>query len=135
LWVGLEVNILAIIPIFVSIQNTTSADTTLKYFISQSVASIIFLFSLLNTRHSGLTEPLLQRALVFKLGLPPFHRWLVRVVLERPWRIIFLILFVQKFIPLHILRNVYVSLTLFTAILIVSLAITLFLLKILLPSG
>jgi hypothetical protein len=28
-----------------------------------------------------------------------------------------------KFIPLHILRNVYISLTLFTAILIISLAI------------
>jgi hypothetical protein len=55
----------------------------LKILYLQSVVSISFLFSLLNIRCSGLTKPLLQGAWA-KLGLPPIHGWLGRVVRERP---------------------------------------------------
>lgn len=59
--------------------------------------------------------------LLFKLGLPPFHSWLSRIIFSRPYKIIFILLVVQKFIPLHILSNLNNSLNLFTLIFAIAL--------------
>ncbi len=84
-----------------------SSEISLKYFISQSVASIGFLFFTLIS-FSALPEAsnfFLCVALIFKLGVPPFHSWLARILLVSPYKILFLIAVVQKLIPLHILSN------------------------------
>lgn len=50
---------------------------------------------------------LITLSIFFKLGLPPFHSWLLRIIFSSPIKIIFLILFLQKFIPIHIIRFLF----------------------------
>lgn len=108
LWIRLEINIVSVLPILSSIPNSSSSELALKYFISQSVASIIFLFAFLFSRSGGaLGYELRALAILFKLGIPPFHRWLARIIFISPYKIIFILLVIQKFIPLHILRSIH----------------------------
>ena len=109
----LEINILSILPLIKAINNTTSREAILKYFISQRIVSILFLFFFLFATHNFFyLNYFLVIFILFKVGIPPLHTWLSRIILSSPYKIIGLILFVQKFIPLHILSNLTISLNL-----------------------
>lgn len=115
LWVSLELNIVSVLPLLNSKNSFFSSEIALKYFISQRIASIFFILSALGGLFAAPTmvTTLAVAAIIFKLGIPPFHRWLVRILLIRPYKILFLILIVQKFIPLHIFSTLTVNTTLF----------------------
>lgn len=55
------------------------------------------------------TTAFISTAILFKVGFPPFHSWLLNIILISPYKTIILILFFQKFIPLHILSRVSFS--------------------------
>ena len=125
-WVSLEINILAVLPIIGSAGNLTSRERTLKYFITQRIASIIFLFLFLfSVSNFYPLSTALAISIFFKIGIPPFHSWLTRIILFSPYKIIGLILFVQKFIPLHIISNLIFSLKLLIFIILITAAIVL----------
>jgi len=111
LWVSLEINIIAALPLLSSKNSLFSSEVRLKYFISQRVASILFLVTYLRLRIflSFFTLTIRGLFILFKLGLPPFHRWLSRIVIIRPYKQLWLILFVQKFIPLQFLTRLRIS--------------------------
>lgn len=106
-WVGLEVNIISILPLLSSFNAWSSREIALKYFISQRVASILFLFRVCTTEHRRglMLNRIILIAIWFKLGVPPVHSWLVGVVISGPFNILFILLFMQKFAPLHILSQ------------------------------
>lgn len=56
-----------------------------------------------NIRLSGILATL---AIVFKLGIPPFHRWILRIIIRVGVVELVLILTLQKFIPLIILSQI-----------------------------
>jgi hypothetical protein len=56
----------------------------------------------------------------------PFHSWLTRIALERPLKILDLILVVQKYIPLHILSNSDPTIEVMTLAVVVTLCLPLF---------
>ena len=114
LWASLELNIISALPLMNSSDSFFSSEISLKYFISQSIASILFIFFIAwgFLSSSRFYLPLLVFAMLFKLGLPPFHRWLLNIILIRPYKTIILLLFVQKFIPLHIISTLSPSLEL-----------------------
>ena len=129
-WVSLEINILAVLPIIGSAGNLTSRERTLKYFITQRIASIIFLFLFLfSVSNFYPLSTALAISIFLKIGIPPFHSWLTRIILFSPYKIIGLILFVQKFIPLHIISNLIFSLKLLIFIILITAAIVLQTLK------
>lgn len=98
---------LAILPLMRRKNSFFSAEGCLKYFIAQSIASILFLFfSTVAISFAPLAVKFfLGAAIFFKLGVPPFHSWLVRILLTSSYKIMFMLAVVQKFIPLHILTN------------------------------
>jgi NADH-ubiquinone oxidoreductase chain 2 len=75
-WLRLEINIISILPILGARDTFFRREITIKYFISQSVASIIFLvlFFLVYFFTSSSLELIFTSAVLFKLGVPPFHR-------------------------------------------------------------
>nr|QTA72591.1 NADH dehydrogenase subunit 2 [Acanthodactylus erythrurus lineomaculatus] len=90
-WIGLELNTLAIIPILAKHHHPRATEATTKYFIIQSTASLLVLFS--STLNAWLTGTwditqlssypatlLLLMALAMKLGLAPMHFWLPEVM-------------------------------------------------------
>ena len=113
-WVGLEINILAIIPILINQGSLKKTLSSVKYFISQSPASIILVASLFTWDYLTVSPLIFQLSIFFKLALPPFHGWLVSILFDLDYRAIFMIFSVQKFIPLIILSQININLNLFT---------------------
>nr|AAP72046.1 NADH dehydrogenase subunit II [Pristimantis pardalis] len=89
-WIGLEINTLAIIPLMVKIPHPRAIEAATKYFLTQATASALLLFSSMTnawimgewTISSSLEIPtmLLTLAIAIKLGIAPFHFWLPEVL-------------------------------------------------------
>nr|AAL36852.1 NADH dehydrogenase subunit 2 [Megapodius cumingii]AIF31325.1 NADH dehydrogenase subunit 2 [Megapodius cumingii] len=90
-WTGLEINTLAIIPFIAQPHHPRAIEAAIKYFLTQSTASALILFSsMTNAWVTGqwditqLTHPtsclLLTTAIAIKLGLVPFHFWFPEVL-------------------------------------------------------
>ena len=105
-WVCLEINILCFIPILVSGLREQAILTGVKYFISQRLASLVFILSFLLSNSVIWVDVFIRLALIFKLGVPPFHSWLVRVLTGIRYSRMFLLFTVQKFIPLFIISQI-----------------------------
>jgi len=108
-WVCLEVNILCIIPILVYSITEDSILTRVKYFISQRVASLLFVLGLFLFGELSVGVTFITLIILFKLGLPPMQRWLIRMLPTIGNMRIYLIFTVQKIIPLVIIRFLKIS--------------------------
>nr|QYK91759.1 NADH dehydrogenase subunit 2 [Neodon nyalamensis]QYK92149.1 NADH dehydrogenase subunit 2 [Neodon nyalamensis] len=114
MWVGLEMNLLALIPLMINNSNPRSTEAATKYFLTQATASMILLFSILmNFKQLGLwtfqpeTNSIIMTmtfiALSIKLGLAPFHSWLPEVAQGIKLNVGLILLTWQKIAPLSIL--------------------------------
>nr|YP_272112.1 NADH dehydrogenase subunit 2 [Gallus sonneratii]BAE16118.1 NADH dehydrogenase subunit 2 [Gallus sonneratii] len=90
-WTGLEINTLAIIPLISKSHHPRAIEAAIKYFLTQSTASALILFSsMTNAWSTGqwditqLNHPtsclVLTMAIAIKLGLVPFHFWFPEVL-------------------------------------------------------
>lgn len=69
----IEFNIIVFLPLLVSKNFLFNADTAIKYFVSQRVASALFLLSLILLNNQEFIAGLIWVAVLFKLGVAPFH--------------------------------------------------------------
>nr|URH14976.1 NADH dehydrogenase subunit 2 [Saimiri macrodon] len=123
IWMGLELNMLAIVPTLAKSTNPRSTEASTKYFLVQATASMIFLMTaLLNYLSSGqwtinpfshqtLSTTMLI-ALMMKLGMAPLHFWLPEVTQGIPLAPTMLILTWQKLAPMSIITQIYPSMNL-----------------------
>nr|APX40395.1 NADH dehydrogenase subunit 2 [Batophila aerata] len=125
-WIGLEINLLSIIPLFKSSNSKFPMEATLKYFITQTMASTMILFSLimmLNLKNYFFSNYsfilILNSALLTKLGAAPFHSWFPEVTEGLNWNNNLLLLTWQKIAP-SILISYNSNLTMFMSIIIMS---------------
>nr|BAC75493.1 NADH dehydrogenase subunit 2 [Branchiostoma belcheri] len=90
-WLGLELGTLAFIPMLAWWHSSLEVEATVKYFIIQAMAAAVFFFGglvMTGTEYiSGLSqfvgnfgEVLIMFSIIMKLGLVPFHYWVVDVV-------------------------------------------------------
>nr|YP_004300460.1 NADH dehydrogenase subunit 2 [Microtus fortis calamorum]ADZ23245.1 NADH dehydrogenase subunit 2 [Microtus fortis calamorum] len=118
MWIGLEMNLLALIPLMNNSPNPRSTEAATKYFLTQATASMILLFSILmNFKQLGLwtfqpeTDSTIMAAtfisLAIKLGLAPFHSWLPEVTQGIKLNVGLILLTWQKIAPLSILFQFY----------------------------
>nr|URH14885.1 NADH dehydrogenase subunit 2 [Saimiri ustus] len=123
IWMGLELNMLAIVPTLAKSTNPRSTEASTKYFLVQATASMIFLMTtLLNYLSSGqwTINPFLHQtlsttmliALMMKLGVAPLHFWLPEVTQGIPLAPTMLILTWQKLAPMSIITQIYPSMNL-----------------------
>lgn len=104
-WVCLEVNMLCIIPVILGRSREDSIISGVKYFISQRSASVVFLTSTIMGRVIENIMILGRLSIIFKLGVPPFHSWILGIIMNINLNELVLLLTVQKFIPLIILSQ------------------------------
>nr|AVN68118.1 NADH dehydrogenase subunit 2 [Anaplecta calosoma] len=110
-WVGLEINLLSLIPMMSSTEDMTTTEASMKYFIVQAVASSILIFSvtLLPTlSNSGMTpstmaQTFLNLPLLIKMGSAPFHWWFPSVMEGLQWDNCFILLTLQSVAPLMLI--------------------------------
>uniref|UniRef100_G9FMY9 NADH-ubiquinone oxidoreductase chain 2 n=1 Tax=Platyrhinoidis triseriata TaxID=740705 RepID=G9FMY9_9CHON len=91
IWMGLEINTMAIIPLMIHQQHPRAVEASTKYFLTQATASALLLFA--GTMNAWLTgqwniteminpmsTTLITIALALKIGLAPLHFWLPEVI-------------------------------------------------------
>nr|UYI30625.1 NADH dehydrogenase subunit 2 [Aquatica sp. q XF-2022] len=127
MWIGLEINLLSIIPIIKS-KNMMSSESSIKYFITQAIASTVILMSIImmmwkyNTHSSMNNSSLLMimnSGLLLKMGMAPLHFWFPEVLEGLNWNNCMLMLTWQKITPMMLLMY-NTELTVFYSSIIIS---------------
>nr|QUB07072.1 NADH dehydrogenase subunit 2 [Cryptocephalus flavolimbatus] len=113
MWMGLEINLLSMIPLLSENSQTNSAEASIKYFITQMTASNIILMTIICMFHYNDQMysnfnfiVLIQSALFIKMGTAPFHFWLPEVIDGLTWINCLIILTWQKIAPMIILMSI-----------------------------
>nr|AND96075.1 NADH deshydrogenase subunit 2 [Onthophagus crassicollis] len=107
MWLGLEINLLSIIPLMSSPKNSSASEAMMKYFITQTLASMILLFSLIcmsmNFNYLIINNSLnliFSSSLFIKMGAAPFHFWFPEIMEGLTWTNAFIMLTWQKIAPM-----------------------------------
>lgn len=122
LWISLEINIISFIPLI--FYNNKSPNAIIKYFFIQSLASNIFIFSIIiNYYFSSLfLIRIISLSLLSKLGIFPLFFWFPQIANSITWTYNFLLITIQKFIPLLCLSflnfNYIISISIFLSAII-----------------
>nr|APX40226.1 NADH dehydrogenase subunit 2 [Cryptocephalus tibialis] len=112
MWIGLEINLLSIIPLLSMNDRTNSAEASIKYFITQVTASNIILLAIIcmffnneQINNDFYLIKMIQSALFIKMGAAPFHSWFPEVMEGLSWMNCLIILTWQKIAPMIILMS------------------------------
>nr|YP_009512622.1 NADH dehydrogenase subunit 2 [Meles leucurus]ALV90370.1 NADH dehydrogenase subunit 2 [Meles leucurus amurensis]AOR39894.1 NADH dehydrogenase subunit 2 [Meles leucurus amurensis]AOR39907.1 NADH dehydrogenase subunit 2 [Meles leucurus amurensis]AXJ93275.1 NADH dehydrogenase subunit 2 [Meles leucurus]QTI82627.1 NADH dehydrogenase subunit 2 [Meles leucurus] len=117
IWIGFEMNMLAIIPILMKKFNPRAMEASTKYFLTQATASMLLMlgiivnlllsgqWTMLNNPNS-ITSNMMTIALAMKLGLSPFHFWVPEVTQGVPLSSGMILLTWQKIAPLSVLYQI-----------------------------
>jgi len=112
-WLGLEINLISLIPLLIIKLSPLSTETAIKYFLVQAIASLLIIFSSLVEGVFSIssilyrTNILIIIALGIKIGLAPFHFWFPQVIKISDWTQCTLILTWQKIAPFILIACVY----------------------------
>nr|YP_009024041.1 NADH dehydrogenase subunit 2 [Pacris xizangensis]ADZ56248.1 NADH dehydrogenase subunit 2 [Pacris xizangensis] len=111
-WMGLEINLLSLIPMLTNNKNEMMNESAIKYFIVQAMASTMLLFSILliqikyNTiswEKQMIPSMMIESSLLLKIGAAPFHFWFPEVMGVSSWINCLILMTWQKIAPLMIL--------------------------------
>nr|YP_009652395.1 NADH dehydrogenase subunit 2 [Sinella curviseta]QAU56466.1 NADH dehydrogenase subunit 2 [Sinella curviseta] len=108
-WLGLEINLMSMIPLMLINSTTLATEAAIKYFLAQALASIMLIFSMvLNLFFSQqlnleMTEIFIFLALIMKAGLAPLHFWFPQVSANLKWLQCLILFTWQKVAPLLLL--------------------------------
>lgn len=133
IWLGLEINLISIIPLLTKQKNIISSEASLKYFITQAIASTILIFSIImiinktntinNLEFYQYLNMILNSALLTKMGAAPFHFWFPEVIEGLRWINCLIILTWQKIAPIVLLMYNITTIYFITIIIIFSIVI------------
>nr|AIM19610.1 NADH dehydrogenase subunit 2 [Tribolium castaneum] len=133
MWMGLEINLLSIIPLFSNNKNIFSSESALKYFITQAMASLILLMAILlllltnefiHPLMNSSLKVMMDSALLTKLGAAPFHFWFPEVIEGLKRTNSFILLTWQKIAPMILLMNNKINSKLIIMMIVISLTIS-----------
>lgn len=112
IWIGLEINIISFIPLISKKKNPKSSESSIKYFIIQSISSILILISaLIIVFYNEFIPPInsiiliINCAFLIKLGAAPFHFWFPEVIEGLRWINCLILLTWQKIAPFILIIN------------------------------
>ena len=107
-WIGLEINLLSFIPL-IRDNNLLSTEASLKYFLTQAIASAVLLFriiiSLIDTNiiwsiNNHFISIILTSSLLLKRGAAPFHFWFPNLMEGLSWNNSLILITWQKLAPI-----------------------------------
>nr|QXG19555.1 NADH dehydrogenase subunit 2 [Drosophila takahashii] len=111
-WMGLEINLLSFIPLLSDNNNLMSTEASLKYFLTQALASTVLLFSSIllmlknnmnNEINESFTSMIIMSALLLKSGAAPFHFWFPNMMEGLTWMNALMLMTWQKIAPLMLI--------------------------------
>nr|YP_010968354.1 NADH dehydrogenase subunit 2 [Isomyia nebulosa]WNO18602.1 NADH dehydrogenase subunit 2 [Isomyia nebulosa] len=110
-WMGLEINLLAFIPLM-SDNKLMSTEASLKYFLTQTLASSVLLFAMIlfllnsNSNSNYFMEMMIFSSLLLKMGAAPFHFWFPNVMEGLSWMNSLILMTWQKIAPLMLISYI-----------------------------
>nr|WKU84012.1 NADH dehydrogenase subunit 2 [Milesia pendleburyi] len=126
-WMGLEINLLSFIPLM-SNNNLMSNEASLKYFLTQALASSILLFSTilymyLNNFLNQINmyyylNMIILSSLFLKSGTAPFHFWFPNVMEGLTWMNALILMTWQKIGPLMLISYLIIKPLIFSCIIL-----------------
>nr|YP_010865916.1 NADH dehydrogenase subunit 2 [Sinopanorpa tincta]WGT92127.1 NADH dehydrogenase subunit 2 [Sinopanorpa tincta] len=113
-WMGLEINLLSFIPLMTNLNNSMNTEASLKYFLTQALASATLLFSIILLNQDNLfafnfpesnyiINLMINSSLLLKMGAAPFHFWFPVVMEGLNWMNSFMLMTWQKIAPLMLI--------------------------------
>nr|AUN44044.1 NADH dehydrogenase subunit 2 [Pseudostegana bilobata] len=112
-WMGLEINLLSFIPLMSDEKNNNPmfTEASLKYFLTQALASTVFLFSVILMMLKNIIIELnysyismmMMSSLLMKSGAAPFHFWFPNMMEGMTWTNSMILLTWQKIAPLMLI--------------------------------
>nr|YP_010385126.1 NADH dehydrogenase subunit 2 [Elodes marginata]UPL65136.1 NADH dehydrogenase subunit 2 [Elodes marginata] len=109
-WMGLEINLISFIPLINDKKNPLSAESSMKYFLVQALASSALLFSVMILMMNNFSQKIapmilliLNSALLMKMGAAPFHFWVPQIMIQMNWNKNMILLTSQKIAPMILL--------------------------------
>nr|AYR05124.1 NADH dehydrogenase subunit 2 [Coleoptera sp. ACP-2013] len=118
MWMGLEINLLSVIPLFSESKNIFSSESAMKYFITQALASLILLTAVIlmlmieefiNPLLNFSFSMMLNTALLTKLGAAPMHFWFPEVIEGLNWFNSMILLTWQKIAPMMLIMAMKIN--------------------------
>lgn len=112
IWIGLEINLLSFVPLMIKNNNLYSSEATLKYFLTQALASSILLFFIIFfsflsfnilLKFNFIINIIFASSFIIKIGIAPFHFWFPIVIEGLNWINNLLLITWQKIAPIIIL--------------------------------
>lgn len=103
IWIGIEINIYAFIPIIYSSSSSKTQEATTKYFLIQAFGSGIFLLGTFGRFFSRHYTIIIFMALILKAGIAPLHFWYPRVINTLSWWPCLILTTLQKLGPLFLI--------------------------------
>nr|YP_009919039.1 NADH dehydrogenase subunit 2 [Hylemya vagans]QMP96632.1 NADH dehydrogenase subunit 2 [Hylemya vagans] len=125
-WMGLEINLLSFIPLM-SDNKLMSTEASLKYFLTQAMASSVFLFAIIlfllnsNKNSNYFMEMMTFSSLLLKSGSAPFHFWFPNVIEGLSWLNSLILMTWQKIAPLMLISYIMFKPLIITSIVMSSL--------------
>nr|AUW38598.1 NADH dehydrogenase subunit 2 [Poecilocoris rufigenis] len=106
MWMGMEMNMMAFIPIMNS-KNKLSSESMMIYLLTQSMSSMLFMFSIMmmSLTMNQMFYNMMLISLLIKLGAAPFHFWLPEILTKMSWNNSAILMTWQKMAPLMIINN------------------------------
>nr|YP_010432118.1 NADH dehydrogenase subunit 2 [Orius strigicollis]USW04715.1 NADH dehydrogenase subunit 2 [Orius strigicollis] len=118
MWMGLEVNMMAFIPLIYKMKNNKSAESSMIYFLTQSMSSMMMLFSIsMNSMMENKMIILLTISLMIKMGAAPFQMWFTEMMNKMSWMNCLILMTWQKMAPMFILSNISSKMILMSSVL------------------
>nr|UEK25898.1 NADH dehydrogenase subunit 2 [Thalamita sima] len=103
-WLGLELNLLSFIPLITTKLCPFLAESAIKYFLIQALASTILIMSSSMYMYiPDFSYSLILLSLMIKLGAAPVHFWFPQVIEGMSWPQAFILLSIQKIAPMFLI--------------------------------
>ena len=107
IWLGLELNLIRFVPIFIKEDNSKKA--AIIYFIIQSVGSIILIRSAIISESKTSSCLFILLGIMIKLGAAPIHFWVPNVITTLNTLGLYTIMRWQKIAPIFIITIINLS--------------------------
>nr|QIC54444.1 NADH dehydrogenase subunit 2 [Crangonyx forbesi] len=103
-WLGLEMNLMVFTPLILKNYNKYSSESTVKYFLTQTFASMLIMMAIAPLLSLGLVKTILiiLVSLLLKMGAAPTHSWVPAVSSGVSWPYLLVLLTTQKVAPLFL---------------------------------
>nr|UAV89239.1 NADH dehydrogenase subunit 2 [Trithemis aurora] len=121
MWMGLEMNLLSFIPLINKNKTPYESESSMKYFLVQAMASILFIIAVLMNEMSDFSMEnfspyLVASSLLMKMGAAPFHFWFPGVMEGIDWMNCFILMTWQKLAPFILISYKMMNNLMITAI-------------------